>query len=90
MQIEIKTAYELQNATVNFANQNNSIKIAIEALKSITHRPLGHIANTEKFLNKNDYFGITEEDRKTISDFIKFLETKEMPMGELFKCITNQ
>lgn len=79
--VTFKGANELQKATINFNNQNNNLRSAIEALKCIAHRPICAIPNKNKFL------GITSEDRKKISDFIEFLETKEMPMRELFEYV---
>jgi len=88
--VKIEKAAAMQNATVAYTLQNSNIATAIQALKSITHHPMGTIENTSKLGSKNDYFGISEEDRKTIGSFISFLETKEMPMRQLFDYILNQ
>lgn len=79
--ISRRLAADLQNATANFTTQNNNIQTAIDALKSITHKPLFTIPSSLNLGNKNDQnliLGITNEDRKLISGFISFLESKHM------------
>ena len=87
METTLKVASYIQNATIGFVNQNNNIKNAVNALKSLTHQPRYTIPNTTKMGSQEEYFGISDDDRKTISDFIKFLEKKEMPMREVFDFI---
>jgi hypothetical protein len=88
--ISIELASDIQNATINFVNQNNNIQAAITALKNITHSPLGVIPNTNKLISKDDYLGINEEDRKVISEFIFFLEKKQVPLREVFVMLINE
>lgn len=87
--ISRRLATDLQNATSNYATQNVNLQNAIDALKTITHKPLFTIPCTLQLGNKNDHLGITNEDRKLISDFISFLESKHMPMRELFNFIID-
>ena len=87
--ITIEKANNLQNITERYVKQNISIETAVTALKNITHAPLAGIPNYQKFINQNDYFGVTDMDRKKINEFIDWLSSLKMPLGELFRTITN-
>jgi hypothetical protein len=87
--ISLKKAQDLQNATAACITQNMHIESAVKSLKEITHRPLPTIDVTYKLNEKNQVLGISDDDRKKISEFYEWLESKKMPMRELFASIVK-
>lgn len=79
--ISLKIANSLQIATQKVVMQNMYLQSAIDSLKDITHKPM------QPVINNNKTFGITDLDRQKISDFIKYLQTLEIPTRELFENI---
>lgn len=63
--------------SANCAYQNANIDIVAKILKSIKRNPVSK-TDSEKS------WGVTKADRWTIRKFIKFLESKKVPINQLF------
>lgn len=83
--VSVYVANELQDFTEKYVRQNRNIEIAIAALKEITDAPLPTLKNKYKLIVNTPFIGIDEEERDVIRKFIYFLETKEAPMGVIFR-----